>query len=101
MPLDFPPLVYVMGPSGAGKDFILRFARANINPAEKIAFAHRYITRAPETAGERDDIGVAEGFEGLGREGGTSATGAVDDDLLVVIRNSIFDLGLELAAGDK
>ena len=56
---------------------------------------------APETAGERDDIGVAEGFEGLGREGGTSATGAVDDDLLVVIRNSIFDLGFELAAGDK
>ena len=60
-----------------------------------------FVFPPPETAGERDDIGVAEGFEGLGREGGTSATGAVDDDLLVVIRNSIFDLGFELAAGDK
>ncbi|CAB4920956.1 unannotated protein [freshwater metagenome] len=60
-----------------------------------------FVFPAPETAGERDDVGVAEGFEGLGREGGTRAAGAVDDDLLVVIRNSIFDLGFELAAGDK
>ncbi|WP_323117837.1 phosphonate metabolism protein/1,5-bisphosphokinase (PRPP-forming) PhnN [Burkholderia alba] len=38
------PLVYVMGPSGAGKDALLAYARARLRH-ERIAFAHRYITR--------------------------------------------------------
>jgi len=38
-------LVYVMGPSGAGKDSVIAFARAASDPA-RVAFAHRYITRA-------------------------------------------------------
>jgi ribose 1,5-bisphosphokinase len=42
------PLIYVMGPSGVGKDSVLRFARAAIKPGEKVAFAHRYITRPPD-----------------------------------------------------
>ncbi len=46
------PLVYVMGPSGVGKDSLLRFARAAVAPGERIAFAHRYITRPPEPVGE-------------------------------------------------
>jgi len=37
-----------MGPSGVGKDSLLRFAREALVPGEKIAFAHRYITRPPE-----------------------------------------------------
>jgi len=37
-------LVYVMGPSGAGKDSVIAFARAASDP-ERVAFAHRYITR--------------------------------------------------------
>jgi ribose 1,5-bisphosphokinase len=41
-------LFYVMGPSGAGKDSVLRGARAQLEPADRIVFAHRYITRAPE-----------------------------------------------------
>ena len=52
MPLDVSPLVYVMGPSGAGKDSVLRFARVNLSTPDKIAFAHRYITRPPEISGE-------------------------------------------------
>jgi ribose 1,5-bisphosphokinase len=38
-------LVYLMGPSGAGKDAVLRWARASLEPGERIAVAHRYITR--------------------------------------------------------
>ena len=41
-----------MGPSGVGKDSLLRFAREALAPGEKIAFAHRYITRPPDSLGE-------------------------------------------------
>jgi len=37
-------LVYVVGPSGSGKDSLLAYARRSIAGAP-IAFAHRYITR--------------------------------------------------------
>ena len=40
------PFVYVMGPSGAGKDTVLRHARDRLGDAP-VAFAHRYITRPP------------------------------------------------------
>jgi ribose 1,5-bisphosphokinase len=40
------PIIYVMGPSGAGKDSLLRYARARLDGLP-IAFAHRYITRPP------------------------------------------------------
>lgn len=39
-------LVYVMGPSGAGKDTLLNAARAALD-GQGFAFAHRYITRPP------------------------------------------------------
>lgn len=41
-------LIYVMGPSGAGKDTVLRQARAELKTGERIAFAHRYVTRPPD-----------------------------------------------------
>jgi ribose 1,5-bisphosphokinase len=43
-------LVYVMGPSGAGKDSLLSFARSALAD-EPVVFAHRYITR-PASQGE-------------------------------------------------
>jgi ribose 1,5-bisphosphokinase len=39
------PLVYLMGPSGAGKDSVLHYARRRLDGDEPIVFAHRYITR--------------------------------------------------------
>lgn len=44
-------LVYVMGPSGAGKDTLLTFARHRLSAA-RVLFAHRYITRAADAGGE-------------------------------------------------
>ncbi|MBD3754340.1 MAG: phosphonate metabolism protein/1,5-bisphosphokinase (PRPP-forming) PhnN [Gammaproteobacteria bacterium] len=44
-------LFYVMGPSGAGKDTLLGYARERLTQAPVI-FAHRYITRPVEIAGE-------------------------------------------------
>lgn len=45
-------IVYVMGPSGAGKDSVLRFARERLDANIPVAFAHRYITRAPRPGDE-------------------------------------------------
>jgi ribose 1,5-bisphosphokinase len=42
--VDSANLIYVMGPSGAGKDSLLGFARERIGT--QVMFAHRYITRA-------------------------------------------------------
>lgn len=45
-------LIYVMGPSGAGKDSVLGRARALLPPEAPVVFAHRYITRPHDVGGE-------------------------------------------------
>jgi ribose 1,5-bisphosphokinase len=52
-----------MGPSGAGKDSVLRAARAALVPGERIAFAHRYITRPPDAGNENHVALSAAEFE--------------------------------------
>jgi ribose 1,5-bisphosphokinase len=52
-------LVYVMGPSGAGKDTLLTLARPILAP-DGFAFAHRYITRAP-VAGDENFVSLGAG----------------------------------------
>lgn len=47
-----PPLYYVIGPSGAGKDSVLNWLRANVPPNAPLVFAHRYVTRAADAGGE-------------------------------------------------
>lgn len=54
-------LIYVMGPSGAGKDSLLGFARNRLT-GEPILFAHRYITR-PSGNGEQHIALTDEEFE--------------------------------------
>jgi ribose 1,5-bisphosphokinase len=51
-------LVYVMGPSGAGKDTLIDYARARVDPAAVI-FAHRFITR-PAAAGGENHVTLSE-----------------------------------------
>jgi ribose 1,5-bisphosphokinase len=50
-------IVYVMGPSGAGKDTLLRYARERL-ANEPVAFAHRYITRPP-VAGDENHVALS------------------------------------------
>jgi ribose 1,5-bisphosphokinase len=52
-----PPLVYLMGPSGAGKDTLLAYARARLDPT-RVLFAHRYITR-PDSAGGENHVALS------------------------------------------
>lgn len=53
-------LVYVMGPSAAGKDTLLTLARP-ILATDGFAFAHRYVTRTPVVGDENFvSLGAAE-----------------------------------------
>jgi ribose 1,5-bisphosphokinase len=53
-------LVAIMGPSGAGKDTLIAYARATCDPA-RVLFAHRYITRLAGSGGENHvALSVAE-----------------------------------------
>lgn len=45
LPRDGSRLIYVMGASGSGKDTLLRLARAQLDGADRVLVAHRYITR--------------------------------------------------------
>ena len=45
-------LFYLMGSSGAGKDTLIRYARAALGQRAGVVFAHRYITRPVDGAGE-------------------------------------------------
>ncbi len=40
-------LIYLIGPSGAGKDSLISYARKRLNGESSVLFARRYITRPP------------------------------------------------------
>ncbi|MCP5141047.1 MAG: phosphonate metabolism protein/1,5-bisphosphokinase (PRPP-forming) PhnN [Chromatiales bacterium] len=44
-------LIYLIGPSGSGKDSLMRYARPHLAGAS-VVFAHRYITRTPHASDE-------------------------------------------------
>ncbi len=62
-------LFYVIGPSGSGKDRLMKFARSRLVAVEKIIFAHRYITRPPEARGENHIYLGHEEFENRKNQG--------------------------------
>lgn len=52
-------LWYVVGPSGAGKDSVMAYARQHCPPGLPLVFAHRYITR-PADAGGENHVALSE-----------------------------------------
>lgn len=58
-------LLYVMGPSGAGKDSLLAWLRARLPPALPLHWARRTINRAAEAGGEAHESVDAASFERL------------------------------------
>jgi len=53
-------LVFIVGPSGAGKDSILRLAKEKIPKNTNIVFALRYVTRQTEHENEEIEISHSE-----------------------------------------
>jgi ribose 1,5-bisphosphokinase len=62
-------LIYVMGPSGAGKDSVLDWLRANLPPGLQVHWAQRTITRPASAGGEAHEATDEQGFEHLRRQG--------------------------------
>lgn len=56
-------LVYVVGPSGSGKDSVLAWVRASMPRGAAVAFAKRTITRAADAGGEAHIAVTPEEFE--------------------------------------
>lgn len=56
-------LFYVIGPSGSGKDSLMRYARERLAGDAGVVFAHRYITRAAELQGENHIALTAPEFD--------------------------------------
>jgi len=54
-------LIYVVGPSGAGKDSLMAYARQHLN-GKKVRFVQRYITRPADAGGEAHTEITVEAF---------------------------------------
>ncbi|WP_215781940.1 phosphonate metabolism protein/1,5-bisphosphokinase (PRPP-forming) PhnN [Paludibacterium sp. B53371] len=62
-------LWYVIGPSGAGKDSLLAYARQQLAGSSRLVFAHRYITRPADAGGENHIALSAAEFDSRERHG--------------------------------
>lgn len=96
-------LVYVVGPSGAGKDTILRHLEATLTPDAGVVIARRFITRPADPDGERHAPLSRAAFErlrsagafcmswenhGLGYGIGRDVTACLDGGLTVLVNGS-------------
>ena len=61
-------LIYVMGPSGAGKDSLLDWLKSRLPPQSPIRFAKRTIDRPLQALGEQHESVDAASFERLQKE---------------------------------
>jgi ribose 1,5-bisphosphokinase len=60
LPIGPGRLVAIAGPSGAGKDTLLRFARELLIGHPTIVFPRRVVTREPSAAEDHDDLTEAD-----------------------------------------
>ena len=51
-------LIYIMGPSGAGKDSVMDYAKRRLPPELPVMFAHRYITRPAHLGGGENHVAL-------------------------------------------
>jgi ribose 1,5-bisphosphokinase len=61
-------LVFVVGPSGAGKDTLLAFARAQLADRSDIVFARRLVNRPPDGTEDHEPFDEAAFEDGIAAE---------------------------------
>ncbi|WP_246702595.1 phosphonate metabolism protein/1,5-bisphosphokinase (PRPP-forming) PhnN [Starkeya sp. ORNL1] len=61
-------LVFVVGPSGAGKDTLLAFAKARLAARSDIVFARRLVNRAPDGTEDHEPFDEAAFEDGIAAE---------------------------------
>jgi ribose 1,5-bisphosphokinase len=60
-------LVLIVGPSGAGKDTLLAYAKARLGGRSDIVFARRLVTRPADATEDHEPFDVAAFEDGLVR----------------------------------
>lgn len=83
-------LVYIVGPSGSGKDSVIDYARSRLPAGSNVAFARRTITR-PATAGGENHVAASVPEFGQLLEAGAFAMHWRANDLCYGIGREIFD----------
>ncbi len=62
-------LIYIVGPSGSGKDSVIDYARARMPGAANVVFARRTVTRPADAGGEEHIAATQAGFDALRASG--------------------------------
>jgi ribose 1,5-bisphosphokinase len=83
-------LVYIVGPSGSGKDSVIDYARSHLPAGSNVVFAQRTITR-PATAGGEKHIAATVPEFGQLLEAGAFAMHWRANDLYYGIGREIFE----------
>jgi ribose 1,5-bisphosphokinase len=83
-------LVYIVGPSGSGKDSVIDYARSRLPAGSNVVFAQRTITR-PATAGGENHVAASVPEFGQLLEAGAFAMHWRANDLCYGIGREIFE----------
>ena len=63
-------LIYIVGPSGAGKDSVIDYARVRLPANSNVVFARRTITRPAAAGGEHHEAVTPDAFDSRLAQGG-------------------------------
>ncbi len=97
-------LFVVVGPSGAGKDSLIDYARSHFGESNQVRFVTRIITRPADSGGEEHDAISVDEFIELERQGGFGVSWQAHGlyyGILASVRDFVADGGIAVVNGSR